>query len=63
MFQFRFVSPGLKRLYCLRSWLKSDAVIMPPYGDATAFAVEVKQIVIINNSLFRNERGSALCYR
>jgi len=26
-------------------------------------AVEVKQIVIINSFLFRNKRGSALCYR
>jgi hypothetical protein len=43
--------------------VKSDAVIMPRYGDAAAFAVEVKQIVIINNFLFRNERGSAHCYR
>jgi len=47
---FRFVSPVLKRPDCLWSWVKSDAV-------------EVKQIVIINNFLFRNVRGSALCYR
>jgi len=47
---FFFVSPVLKRLYFLRSCVKIDAV-------------EVKQIVIINSFLFRNKRGSALCYR
>jgi hypothetical protein len=45
------------------SWAKSDTAIVLRYGDATAFAVEVKQIVIINDFLFRNERSSALCYR
>jgi hypothetical protein len=40
--------------------VKSGTVIMLRYGDATAFAVEVKQLVIMNDFLFRNERGSAL---